>query len=259
MIEPIPTLPGWRHLALGDVGSTNTVCAEHFASGDAGQLWITARRQLAGKARRGRAWVSEPGNLYASLLLIDPAPQERLVGLPLVVSLALHHALLDALPALGKRLAIKWPNDLLLDGKKLSGILMEAHYDSATKRSGIVIGCGINCTHFPDSPFYPATSLSAEGFLLEPADLFAHFANTMASTLALWDHGNGLEAIRTAWLARAKGRGETITARFDDHSITGRFADLDENGYLLLEDDTGGLRQISAADIFFGNSPSEKA
>ncbi|MEM9733503.1 MAG: biotin--[acetyl-CoA-carboxylase] ligase [Pseudomonadota bacterium] len=259
MIVSLPSLPNWRHLQLEDVGSTNTVCAEHFLAGDPGQLWVTARRQLAGKARRGRAWVSEPGNLYASVLLVDPAPPEALVGLPVVVSLALHSALLDALPALGSRLAIKWPNDLLLDGEKLSGILMEARFDPASQRSGIIIGCGINCTHFPDNPLYPATSLQASGFDLEPQVLFTHFVRAMAQALEQWHRGDGFLAIRKAWLARAKGMGETITARFDDHSITGRFLDLDERGYLLLKDETGAMRQISAADIFFGNFPPEKA
>ncbi|MEL6504803.1 MAG: biotin--[acetyl-CoA-carboxylase] ligase [Pseudomonadota bacterium] len=246
-------------MALEDVGSTNTVCAEHFLQGDPGRLWVTARRQLAGKARRGRAWVSEPGNLYASLLLENPAPQNKLLGLPLVVSLALHRALLAAVPALGTSLAIKWPNDLLLGGRKLSGILMEGQWDASSQRSGIIIGCGINCAHFPDNPLYPATSLKASGFDLEPAALFDHFTRTMAETLAQWDQGRGFAAIRTEWLARAKGRGEMITARFDDHSISGHFVDLDDEGYLLLRDERGAMRQISAADIFFGNFPPETA
>ena len=113
-------------MALVDVGSTNAVALEQAVKGDKGPLWITAESQSAGRARRGRAWVSEPGNLYASLLLIDPAPQDQLATLPLVISLALHVALVAARPELEKRLKIKWPNDLLLDGKKLSGILLEA-------------------------------------------------------------------------------------------------------------------------------------
>src|SRR5262245_47041962 len=88
----------FRHLALGDVSSTNNDCMEHARNGDPGKLWITARRQLGGRGRRGRAWVSEPGNLYASLLLIDPAAPNRMGALPLVVALALHRAIVREMP-----------------------------------------------------------------------------------------------------------------------------------------------------------------
>ncbi len=254
LISSIEGLDGWRHLSLDDVGSTNTVAFERASQGDAGRLWITARSQNAGKARRGRHWVSEPGNLYASLLLLNPAPADALATLPLVVSLALHKAIGKLCPDLSDVLKIKWPNDILLDGKKLSGILLEAANDKHG-RLAVVIGMGINCTHFPDSPLYPSTSLGAEGHNVTPEQLFEQLAKSMAEELRIWSAGAGFSIIRREWLERAKGLGERIIARFPDEEIEGRFLDLDDNGFLQLEEDTGQVRHISAADIFFGNSP----
>ncbi|MEP0941591.1 MAG: biotin--[acetyl-CoA-carboxylase] ligase [Rhizobiaceae bacterium] len=251
-IRPINDLGGWRHMPLDQVGSTNAVALDLATNRDAGQLWVTAKSQSAGRARRGRSWVSEPGNLYASLLLVDPAPQDQLATLPLVISVALHLALVEARPELADRLKIKWPNDLLLDGKKLSGILLEAQPDGHG-RLAVIIGCGINCRHFPDNPLYPATSLTARGVELEPEELFDHLAREMARTLRIWAQGRGISIIRRDWLDRCQGLGLEIVARFPDHEIAGKFVDLDERGLLLLCDNKGQIHTISAADIFFGN------
>jgi BirA family biotin operon repressor/biotin-[acetyl-CoA-carboxylase] ligase len=111
--------PDFRHIELGDVASTNLECMERARSGDEGRLWITAVRQTGGRARRGRSWVSEPGNLYSSLLLIDPAPWAALASLPLAVTVAVEDAVSSALPAeAAQTLRIKWPNDLLIGGER---------------------------------------------------------------------------------------------------------------------------------------------
>lgn len=156
------SIDDFRHLALGDVGSTNSECMERAKAGNPGLLWVTAVRQTGGRGRRGRVWVSEAGNLYASLLLFDPAPAAVLGSLPLVVALALYRAIRAELPWAGDRLSIKWPNDVLFDGKKVSGILIEAE-QLADGRQAVVIGCGVNVSHHPDNPLYPATSLAEVG------------------------------------------------------------------------------------------------
>ncbi|MEP1207889.1 MAG: biotin--[acetyl-CoA-carboxylase] ligase [Rhizobiaceae bacterium] len=253
MISTLEGLTGWRHLALDRVDSTNAEALKLAGEGDPGRLWISAASQNAGRARRGRSWVSEPGNLYASLLLIDPAESAALATLPLVVSLALYEAVLEASPQLQGRLKIKWPNDLLLDGKKLSGILLEAQPDPHG-RLAVVIGCGVNCRHFPDNPLYPATSLLAAGVDLAPQELFSHLAPSMARQLRVWAEGRGVSIIRRDWLDRCHGLGQEIVARFADHELQGRFVDLDQNGLLMLCDKMGQMHNISAADIFFGNS-----
>jgi BirA family biotin operon repressor/biotin-[acetyl-CoA-carboxylase] ligase len=183
--------PDFRHIELGDVASTNLECMERARSGDEGRLWITAVRQTGGRARRGRSWVSEPGNLYSSLLLIDPAPWAALASLPLAVTVAVEAAVSSALPAeAAQTLRIKWPNDLLIGGRKTSGILIEAEQLPDGRRA-VVIGCGINVAHRPEAGLYPTTCLAEQGSSVTPQDLFAQLVVTMDSALRLWDQGRG--------------------------------------------------------------------
>src|SRR5690606_21074253 len=115
-----------RHEAMAETPSTNLECFARARAGDGGNLWVTAIRQTGGRRRRGRPWVSEPGNLYAPLLLIDPAPMERIGSLPLAFALAVYRAIRAVLPPGGEALEIKWPNDVLIGRRKTCGILMEA-------------------------------------------------------------------------------------------------------------------------------------
>ena len=155
-------LDDFRHTALGDVGSTNTECLTRARAGDPGLHWITAARQTAGRGRRGRPWMSEPGNLYASLLLIDPAPMERLHSLPLAVAVAVQRAIQGVMPVGSRPVTVKWPNDVLIAGKKTCGILLEGE-GLPGGHHALVIGCGINIAIAPDHGLYPVTSLQAKG------------------------------------------------------------------------------------------------
>ena len=250
-MQAIKGLDGWRHLKLGSVDSTNTQAMKLGMDGDPGKLWITATEQLGGKARRGRSWVSKPGNMYASLLLVDVAEPQNISTLPLVVSLALHRAISGFLPE-PEKLRIKWPNDLLFDGKKISGILLEGATDKS-RRLLSVIGCGVNCRHFPDNPIYPATSFAEEGIDIPPEDLFSALSIELASALEQWCGGTRFSPIREAWLKRATGLGGVVVARFPDHEITGEFQDMDAQGRLVIKDADGQIHAIAAADIFFGD------
>lgn len=243
-------LETFRHIALDDVGSTNTACFEQARSGDPGRLWITARRQLGGRGRRGRAWISEPGNLYASLLLIDPAPQEAIGALPLVVALALFHAISDEMPFAGNRIRIKWPNDILVDAAKVSGILIEAEALSDGRRA-VVIGCGINIAHKPDNPLYPATSLSEAGASTSPDSLFARLMVEMGHALDLWQAGAGTDAVVTAWSEHVHGIGQPITVNLPDRSLSGIFAGVEKDGLLALSLENGETLRIASGDVFF--------
>jgi BirA family biotin operon repressor/biotin-[acetyl-CoA-carboxylase] ligase len=240
----------FRHEALGDVGSTNTLCLERARAGDPGPLWLTARRQLSGRGRRGRTWISEPGNLYASLLLTDPAPAEMLGSLPIAVALALHRAVASVGPWLGDRLRIKWPNDLLVDGAKISGILIEAE-QLADGRRAVVIGCGVNVTHKPDHPLYPAMTLAEAGVSTSADDLFAHLFQEMAVVLAQWDSGRGVAGVVDAWKERLAGLGAPITVNLPDRSISGVFSAIDLDGYLHLKTADGAVLRIASGDVFF--------
>ena len=121
-LDPAATAAGVRLLSHDTVGSTNAEALQFARKGERGPLWVTAKRQTAGRGRRGRSWVSEPGNLYASLLLTDPAPPERFPELSFVAALALHDAIGGRIPGLSNRLVLKWPNDLLIDRNKFAGI-----------------------------------------------------------------------------------------------------------------------------------------
>lgn len=244
------TGPDFRHIELGDVSSTNVECMERARAGDAGGLWITASRQTGGRGRRGRTWISEPGNLYASLLLIDPAPWEGMASLPLAVTLAVHDAVAALLPDGSGQLRIKWPNDLLIDGRKTAGILIEAE-PLGNGRRAVVIGCGVNVAHRPEAGAYPATCLVEQGSSATPQDLFARLVVSMERVLAEWDRGRGLAAIRDAWIARAHGIGSPVTVNLPDRQIHGLFDGIDGDGRLMLALPDGERQLIAAGDVFF--------
>ncbi|WP_411035344.1 biotin--[acetyl-CoA-carboxylase] ligase [Shinella sp. BYT-45] len=245
------SLDDFRHEALGEVGSTNTECLERARNGALSGLWITAGRQTGGRGRRGRAWFSEPGNLYASLLLIDPAPMDRLGSLPLAVAVAVEEAISRVMPPGAPQVLIKWPNDILIDRRKVCGILIEGE-TLPDGRHALVIGCGINVAAAPDAGLYPVATLRDFGVSASAEELFAHLFQSMAGTLSLWNRGRGIAAIMERWKQVAGGVGENITVNLPDRSISGRFAGIDDTGLLKLETDDGGTRLIAAGDVFFG-------
>lgn len=247
--------PTIRHVALGDVGSTNDEALALAAAGGSLPLWVTARRQLAGRGRRGAPWISEAGNLYASLLLARDFDLSQAAQLPLVTALALHDGLVAVLGP-DAALGIKWPNDLLLNRCKIAGILTESKV-LPDGRPVIVIGCGVNCARHPQNTRHRATNLLAEGFKVTPDKLFAEFSKHMADRLAVWDNGAGFSAIRTAWLARATGLGEAIEVRLPRTTIAGIFTGLDATGRLILRQ-AGGERVVSAGELFFDTAATEK-
>ncbi|OLP58766.1 biotin--[acetyl-CoA-carboxylase] ligase [Xaviernesmea oryzae] len=242
-------LDRFRHLAFDEIPSTNSEALAAARAGDPGHLWITARRQSAGRGRRGRAWTSVDGNLYASLLLIEPAPLLALQSLPLVAALAAHEAVASALP-LGIEARIKWPNDILIEGRKAVGILLESE-ELPDGRRAVVAGIGINVAQAPDHGLYPVTSIRELGGTLSADEVFAHLYRSMAAGLSLWNRGEGLRAIVAAWRSRAAGIGERITVNLPNGSLSGTFENIDEEGQLVLRDDGGAHRLISAGDVFF--------
>ncbi|MBL0372840.1 biotin--[acetyl-CoA-carboxylase] ligase [Rhizobium sp. KVB221] len=240
----------FRHQALGDVSSTNTVCMELARAGDPGNVWVTARRQLGGRGRRGRAWISEAGNLYASLLLIDPAPLSAIGSLPIAVALALYRAIADEMPWAGERIRIKWPNDVLIDAAKVSGILIEAE-NLPDGRYAVVIGCGVNIAHKPENPLYPAATLNSEGASSSADSLFAHLLQEMAIVLEEWDEGRGVSRVVDDWKHHVKGIGSQITVNFSDRSLSGIFSAIEDDGRLVLTLPSGEVMHIASGDVFF--------
>lgn len=229
---------GFTHLAT--VGSTNDRLLGQAADLADGH-WVLADRQTAGRGRRGRVWNDGAGNLMASVLVRAGGPVQQL---SFVAALALFDALVAAGVPAGARLALKWPNDLLLDGAKLSGILLER------AEAALVIGFGVNIASHPDASERPATSLAAAGFRpIAPIDLLAQLMPAFAQWRAIWA-ANGFAPVRDAWLARAAGIGDRIAARLGTETLEGRFEGLDADGALALRLDGGQVRAIHAGEVF---------
>ena len=215
-------------------------------SGERGALWISARTQDAGRGRRGSAWTSTPGNLFATLLLGDPSPPPLAPQLSFVAALALHDAVAECAAQVGPLLKVKWPNDLLLGGAKLAGILIEGESAPAF---AVVIGFGVNCATHPDNTPYPATDLAAAGALVGPASLLAALAQAMPRRLVQWARGDGFAGIRADWLKRAAGLGQDIRVRLPEREFSGRFEGLDDAGHLVVRG-PAGLVTVTAGEVF---------
>lgn len=237
-------------VAFETVGSTNAEALSRARAGEMGPLWIVARRQTAGRGRRGRTWISEPGNLYASLVLSDPAPSSAIPGICFVAALALHDAVLDTAHGLAPaQLRLKWPNDLLLDGRKIAGILVEGT-SAAGGPAAVVVGFGVNCKHHPANVEYPATDLAAAGFAVSAEMLLAALGSALRERLSEWNRGQNFASIRAAWLARAAGIGAAIEVRLANRMGAGVFETVDESGALVLKHADGSRETIAAGDVF---------
>ena len=239
---------------MEETASTNSDCLAAAQAGDQGRLWIRAGRQTAGKGSRGRDWVSVDGNLYASLLLIDPGPREKLAGLTFVTALAVREALAELSREAGtvRDISLKWPNDVLVSGKKVSGILLECH--EIAGRTAVIAGIGINCVSHPPETMHRATDLAAEGMAVTPDLLFGKVARHFDRLLVEWDGGEGFAVIREKWLAEASGLGERIYVRMPGREVSGIFETIDPDGYMELELDDGSVVRISVGDIFFNQA-----
>jgi len=208
-------------------------------SGAAEGLWLRAERQTGGRGRQGRAWSSPEGNLYISTLVRVRPGEPPAATLALVAAVALD----ETARVFGLAPVLKWPNDLLVDGAKLSGILLERAEDA------VVIGFGVNLAHHPSDIDRPATSFAAHG----PAPDPGIFAETLAESFARWlsRWREGIAPVRERWLARAHSAGTALTARLSDGSaVDGLFEGLDNQGALILRLADGTTRVIHAGDVF---------
>ncbi len=243
--------PSYRFLHLDETGSTNADALDAAIRGEAGGLWISARHQTSGKGSRGRQWVSQDGNLFASLLLRDVCADRHLPELTFVASLAVRDAVAAffAKAARNADVSLKWPNDILVGGKKTSGILLESHMAGGSR--AVVIGIGVNCVSHPEEVMHRATDLLAEGLQVTSQEMLHAIAQTFDDRLIMWNQGLGFDAIRSAWLAEAAGVGERIYVKLPGRELSGTFEDLANDGNLLLALDDGSTVRVSTADIFF--------
>jgi BirA family biotin operon repressor/biotin-[acetyl-CoA-carboxylase] ligase len=208
-------------------------------------MWIVADKQTAGRGRRGRAWISLTGNLHASALLIDPCPAPTAPQLGFVAGVALARAARDIGAA---EVGLKWPNDLMSNGAKCAGILVESTA-LISRGVALVIGLGVNCAQAPQSLAYPTTCLTGtNGMAISPGDLFERLAQRFDDTLREWRAGEGFASIRAAWLDCALGLGGPIAIENGGVKRQGVFEGIDANGRLLIRSGRG-LDIVEAADL----------
>jgi BirA family biotin operon repressor/biotin-[acetyl-CoA-carboxylase] ligase len=234
---------------FSEIDSTNEEARRLAVAGERGPVWIAADRQTAGRGRRGRVWESPAGNLSASLLIAPNKPANECAQLSFVAAIAAADAASSFAPA--AEIKVKWPNDVLADGKKLAGILLESASGADGALTYLAVGIGMNLAHFPPDTEFPATSLTALGI---PAPLQREALIQLAAHFAKWYDvwmTNGFSPIHDAWLARAAGLGTRIRARLTNEETSGVFEGIDQTGALILREAQGRTRTISAGEVFF--------
>lgn len=271
VLAPTAEAAGHRLEAFDTVGSTNALALERARAGDPGRLWLTSKRQEAGRGRRGRAWETAQGNLAATLLLLPACPLSRAATLGFVAGLALSDALEAVAPAsrlkigvdgasgaAGGRFELKWPNDVLAGDAKLSGILLEsAMLDNG--RLAVAIGIGVNVVAHPSDTPYRATSLRALGSDCTAEQLFLALSDAWVDNERMWAAGEGIAAIRRRWLDRAAGIGGEVAVTVDGTVARGTFETIDDEGRFVIRRRDGGSVVIAAGDVHFGGVASTTA
>jgi BirA family biotin operon repressor/biotin-[acetyl-CoA-carboxylase] ligase len=254
-VGPRAAQAGHRVIVHERLDSTNSEALRLARSGERGPLWIVTREQTAGRGRRGREWISAPGNLATSLLFTEAVTPAVAATLGFAASLAVCETCTKLAP--GIAFDVKWPNDVLANEMKVAGILLESEMQSETL--AVVAGFGINLADAPDGMTFPATSLRRLGVNVSAEVAFAGMSDSYAEMLEIWQRGQGFTEIRRRWLERAKGVGEAVSIRVGDRSEDGIFETLDEQGRLMLRKADGSLRTISAGDVHFGQAASAGA
>ncbi len=234
-------------LALTEIDSTNAEARRRLDSGGPAPFWSMAERQTAGRGRRGRSWHSDAGNLFLSGGFRLDRPVGDVAQLSFAAALAVAGCLDTALdPAVVR---FKWPNDVLVSGRKCAGVLLE----SSPWKSGValVVGVGVNLVSAPDDTTLPATSVVANGArcAVDAIRAAEHVITEFEAWRAIWAR-DGFAPLRQAWLARASGLGEPVQARLGSETVTGTFSDLDEEGALVLATHAG-VRRVRAGEVIF--------
>ncbi|WP_243721833.1 biotin--[acetyl-CoA-carboxylase] ligase [Meridianimarinicoccus aquatilis] len=243
---------GYDRRVLSEVDSTNAEAAR-LAPTLAGPTWILGLRQTAGRGRRGRVWSDPPGNFAATLVMMPKGEPAQAALRSFVAALALADALTQV-TARPEAISLKWPNDVLLNGAKVAGILLETTGQGG-QMSSLAVGVGVNLTHAPDldtlepGAVSPTSVLSATGANVDPET----FLCLLGSAFAHWEDKlvtHGFAPLRLAFLDRAARLGEPITARTGRETFVGTFTDVDAHGALVLTT-AKGRQTVQAAEIFF--------
>ncbi len=233
---------GYGLAVLGSVDSTNNEARRRAESGELGPLWIASPHQQSGRGRDGRRWLTQSGNLAATLLRpTPPGGIRRATTLAFAAGLAITDMLEQECGIVAN---LKWPNDVLVDSRKIAGVLIEG------MRNAVAIGIGVNLRHAPpvDGGAWKTISvLEATGRAPSFEQGLAVLAATWAKRYREWEAG--FDDVRAAWLSRAAFLGQTITARLPNEECVGIFEGIDAEGALILST-SSGQRRLSSAEVF---------
>lgn len=244
---PLPR--AFRLVAVDRVASTMDLARGLAEEGAPDGTLVWAQAQTAGRGRRGRAWESPRGNLYCSLLLRPGCRLADASQLSFVAALAIADAVAASLPD-GVPVSLKWPNDVLADGAKVSGLLLEAETDGEGGAAWVVLGIGINVAAAPAGTPYPAACLADLGGDAPAGVVLARLADALDRRLARW-RAEGFGPVRAEWLERARGVGGPVAVRLPDRTLDGVFRDLDADGALVLSMGDGRTARVGAGDVYF--------
>ncbi|MBR0783816.1 biotin--[acetyl-CoA-carboxylase] ligase [Bradyrhizobium iriomotense] len=263
-LGPRAIAAGYKLAVFERTGSTNTDAIEHARAGERGPMWFVTSDQTAGRGRRQRAWIAPKGNLAASVLeVLDIAPAvAATIGFAagLAEEAALEKVSVEAALRLGPdrpRYALKWPNDVLANGKKLVGIGLEA--EAVGDRLAIVVGIGTNVVAAPEGTPTPAVSLAALGVQISAEELFTALSDAWVEFRGIWDNGRGFADIRKLWLERAAGLGEKVAIHTGTTTLEGIFDTIDDTGCLIVRTEDGRRVPVAAGEVFFGPARSAGA
>jgi BirA family biotin operon repressor/biotin-[acetyl-CoA-carboxylase] ligase len=251
---------GYRVQAFDQIGSTNVEAMALAREGERGPVWFVTTEQTAGRGRRHRPWIAPRGNLASSVLEVMDVAPALAATLGFAAGLALDAALrqvsLEAALRSGAAVnfALKWPNDVLAEGNKISGILLEA--EGVPGGLAVVAGMGTNVVAAPVGTPTPATSLAALGVQISAEELFSALSDAWVEFFGIWDNGRGFQAIRKLWLARAAGLGQAVAVTSGGSTIEGIFDTIDEQGCMIIQTPAGRRMPVSAGDVYFGSAAS---
>jgi BirA family biotin operon repressor/biotin-[acetyl-CoA-carboxylase] ligase len=256
-MSDLPKSPqGFELIKFESIGSTNDELKQRAIKDQADEgMAIWALEQTSGKGRQKRDWVSKPGNMYCSVLFRPDCTMADAAQIGFLPVIAAGEALAELLGNAAP-LRYKWPNDLLLNRKKIGGALLEAGVAQNGQASWVVVGCGMNLQHHPDQTRFPATSVKDEMKVnLEVEAVVEAYLQKLADWYSCWQE-EGFQPVRQAWLTSAHAIDEPLFIESGSEKISGAFRDLDENGALVIETDTGP-RRISAGDVYFTDTDGE--
>jgi len=270
-LGPKAAARGYRLHGFDSVGSTSTEAVRAVQAGDIGDVWFAALRQTEGRGRRGRQWETPHGNLAASLLVVPDCDPAITATLGFVAGVALNRALGSLVPGaevkLGidgadgqdkSRIALKWPNDVLADGAKLAGVLLEAQ-KRPDGRMAIVIGMGVNVVAAPEGLPYPAASISALGWDVTAQAILGALTDEWVDAVELWDGGRNVAGILELWRSSAAGIGAPVAVSRDGEVVRGVFETIDDAGRLIVRSNDNSRVAITAGDVHFGATASVSA